>query len=73
MKSVRLENDFHNTSTLVRLSDTHELSESQIARARRNLCGMEDCSCGGVLGERGPQSVAVYENHAGRIWLLEKY
>jgi len=51
---ITLHNDFHNTSARIRVRGTLDngifvslpLTSSQIARARRNLCGIADCSCG---------------------------
>lgn len=56
---IQLKNDFHSTVCGVRAKLGQPLSKSQIRRTRRELCGIADCSCGGVLGERGPQGVHV--------------
>ena len=62
MRKVKLTNDFHNTETVVIpkkiLSHIYNeieihLSDSQKKRAWKNLCGMHDCSCSGLAGERG--------------------
>lgn len=54
-----IRNDFHNTEVAVRVPDDGVLSPSQVRRVRSKLCGMPDCKCGGVLGERGRQDVEV--------------
>lgn len=58
---VELSNNFHGTATtvLVNQGDDGELSWSQVLRARRNLCGIAGCECGGNLGERPPVSEAI--------------
>ena len=54
---ITLHNDFHNTVARMRVRGTLDngyhgkfvslpLTSSQIARARRNLCGIADCNCG---------------------------
>jgi hypothetical protein len=54
MKTITLRNEFHNTSARVRANETGEtlLSASTVRRVRRALCGMTDCTCGGVLRQR---------------------
>lgn len=65
-----LRNDFHGSEVTLRAGAGQELSLSQILRARRTLCGITGCTCGGNLGERGPQDVKVEtigHDGAGRI------
>lgn len=50
---LTLTNNFHNTSVNVVVSDPneygeHTLSDSQVRRVRRELCGMQECGCGAV-------------------------
>jgi hypothetical protein len=60
MAKVELKNDFHGTKTTIRaevLSHIHHTAEvaptaRQLARARKALCGIQGCDCGGI---RGPQ------------------
>jgi len=55
MKIV-LTNDFHNTSVSLIAKEGSigpKLSKNQIKRARKTLCGMARCWCGGPAGERG--------------------
>jgi hypothetical protein len=54
MQTLTLTNDFHNTSVTLRVKGGH-LSAGQVARARRELCGVDDCTCSGDVGTRGPQ------------------
>ena len=63
-----LANDFHNSTArvLVGLGNT-ELSASQIRRLRSKLCGIAGCACGGVLGQRGPQPLAIVEYAPGKV------
>ncbi len=57
--AITLRNDFHDTITTLRprldSRDRRILSHRQLLRARRTLCGITDCVCGGLAGERGPQ------------------
>lgn len=59
---VSLTNDFHGSRVRVRPDAAGWLSAGQITRARRALCGVRDCTCGGPLGERGRQDATV-EDH----------
>ena len=65
MNTIEIKNNFHNTTARLRVSDLRiapelrdgneyfcTITESQLRRAVRKLCGMKDCTCGGV---RGPQ------------------
>lgn len=60
MSMITLQNDFHNTNTTLRCDLGSSLSKSQIRRARKNLCGISECTCGGNLGERGNQGVEIH-------------
>ena len=54
--TITFTNDFHNTSINLHIyNDYWVLSARQARRAREELCGLSDCTCGGELGERGPQ------------------
>jgi hypothetical protein len=55
---VKLTNDFHNTEVVLHVYD-FLLSYGQVQKARRALCGVKGCRCGGFLGERGGQEVAI--------------
>lgn len=55
MESITLRNKFHNTSYTLQAKLRRELSRSQVLRARKALCGIAGCQCGGNLGERGSQ------------------
>lgn len=65
-KQIELKNNFHNTSAKLNVSDLRiaeelgngndyfcTITESQMNRAARKLCGIKDCTCGTV---RGPQT-----------------
>jgi len=56
---ITLTNNYHNTSVNLRASVGDYLTQSQISRARRELCGMSDCECCSSLGTRGQQSVTI--------------
>ncbi len=57
-KKITLYNDFHNTEVNLLVRDG-KLSRNQVARARRELCGIEGCCCGDEFGMRGPQDVLL--------------
>jgi hypothetical protein len=59
MNTITLRNDFHNSEVTLRAVAGQELSLLQVLRARRILCGIKGCTCGGNLGERGQQAVEV--------------
>jgi len=64
---VTLTNDFHHTS--IRLRDrAGRLSPCQVRKAWQALCGIVDCTCGGVAGTRGPQYLDTTPV-SGRVWL----
>jgi len=54
--TITLKNDFHHTRVSLKSRHGHRLSPGQVTRARRELCGIDGCTCGGYCGERGPQS-----------------
>ena len=58
-KRIILENHFHNTSVSFNTRPGQVLSASQVARARRELCGIEGCHCGGA--ERGDGTHALIQ------------
>ena len=52
---ITIRNDFHGTAARLRASIGDTLTPSQVKRCRKALCGIEGCTCGGALSERGPQ------------------
>lgn len=71
MTTVTLTNDFHHTDVTLRVPESGILSESQVRRARRELCGIEGCTCGGNLSERGRQTVEIETTHdSPRTWRI---
>jgi len=56
---ITLTNNYHNTSVSLRADVGDYLTQSQISRARRELCGMSDCECSSSIGTRGHQSVSI--------------
>lgn len=61
MLLVTLRNDYHGTQYRVKPTWYRPLTRFQIYNCRRALCqDYRTCTCGrGVLGQRGPQDVAV--------------
>lgn len=52
---ITIRNDFHDTAARIRAAIGDTLTPSQVKRCRKALCGIEGCTCGGPLSERGPQ------------------
>jgi len=50
-----LTNSLHRTSVQLNLRGQRVISPYQAKRARKVLCGIPTCNCGGILSERGPQ------------------
>ena len=70
-QKVTLTNDFHNSEVNLRIEHGQPLSPNQIRRARRVLCGLTGCLCGGALGERGHQDVDVDQLDENNIVILD--
>ena len=69
-KTVTLRNDYHGTVARVATVDGGRLSQSQVNRIRRRLCGLGGCTCGGNLSERGPQpGLVVDADQDGKVWI----
>jgi hypothetical protein len=51
-KTVVLKNDFHNSSVTIRVPADGVLSIGQTKRINRELCGIKECTCGGIRGEQ---------------------
>lgn len=57
-QTVIISNVFHNSEIALRAEVSGQdlyLSSGQVRRARRVLCGISGCTCGGVLGQRPNQ------------------
>ena len=60
MTTITIRNEYHNSKYPLRVACLPaRLSDSQVARCRRALCGIAGCTCGGNLGERGRQDVEI--------------
>lgn len=73
---ITIQNDFHHTEATVYLECLPaELTERHVRRIRRTLCGIEGCTCGGALSERGPQDVYIDYTGPGAydvgLWAIE--
>jgi hypothetical protein len=66
---IKLINDFHNTSTVIRVKpDWNQyatLTAEQVKRIRRALCGIKNCACSNLLGIRGHQTDIDYYSQIG--------
>lgn len=69
---ITVTNDFHNTQVTLRAREGEALTDSQIRRARRELCGVAGCMCGGAIGERGTQDYEVLIDGAGSPYLARR-
>jgi len=58
---ITLKNNFHGTSVNLRPRNGR-LSPAQMRRARKVLCGLSECKCGGI---RGPQEYEVEQEPGG--------
>ena len=58
MQTIILQNDYHGTAVTLR-SKEGWVSAHQMRRARKVLCGIRGCKCGGRAGERGPNPPLV--------------
>lgn len=56
---ITLTNNYHDTTVRLHANIGDTLTVNQVKRARRVLCGLSGCSCGGNLGERGKQAVEI--------------
>ena len=71
--TITISNDFHNSQARLQLpadGTGRILSRAAVLRIRRALCpGWGHCTCGGPLGERGPQSprLIIEERADGRV------
>ncbi len=66
---LTLRNDFHNTEATVKVNNGR-IKADAMKRAEKKLCGMKECSCGGM---RGPQDMIIEQNHrAGDYTVSEK-
>lgn len=69
-KKITLCNEFHNTEiNLVAKIDACGnmlLSNGQVSKARRTLCGIDGCKCGDAAGCR-PQMVEYQQNGSARV------
>ena len=72
MNTITFANDFHNTTARVRIHLGTELSHAKIRRVRKALCPSQGCTCGGVIGQRGKQEVAIEEIDLNRILINSK-
>jgi hypothetical protein len=53
---VTLTNNYHNTQVTLRLKGVY-LTAGQVKKSQNALCGIKGCTCSGVLGTRGYQTV----------------
>lgn len=62
---ITLKNDYHGTEVRLRVGSDGRLTERQVKRVRKVLCGVDGCTCGDNLGRRGPQDDRVDEVEPG--------
>ena len=70
---ITLSNEFHGTkiNMVAKLANGGNayLTKSQVARARRALCGINGCTCGDAAGCR-PQMVEDSGSFDGAYWII---
>jgi hypothetical protein len=74
MKTITLTNDFHNTEAKVRPIEIKDgrfkISRKTALRLRRELCGVDGCTCGGTFGERGGAHLDVINEDYDRNYII---
>jgi len=71
---IRLENQFHGTTTMISVEDDGRIPAKRLSRARHRLCGLAhcDCSLGQIVGVRGETIYILREmNNEGDAVLEE--
>jgi hypothetical protein len=79
MKTIELTNDFHNTSAKLRpvlITEGRYAGYHRVSRATRNrlhneLCGSEECICGGTFGERGGAYLRIINEDYDRSYIVD--
>ena len=74
-----LTNNFHNTEATIspveikegRFAGYHKVSRATMMRARRTLCGVSGCQCGGQFGERGGAYLNVINEDSDRNLIVD--
>lgn len=74
-----LTNNFHNTDVTIspveikegRFAGYYKVSRATMLRARRTLCGISDCQCGGQFGERGGAYLNVVNEDFDRNLIID--
>ncbi len=52
---ITIKNSFHNSQINLNVQIGDYLTNSQIKRSKRILCGVHGCTCSGIAGDRGTQ------------------
>jgi hypothetical protein len=78
---MNIRNEFHDTEVTLVARSVYKgrwyLTRSQVNRARRVLCGIDGCTCGGLLGQRGwdglPGGIDISTDTEGGVdvWTVE--
>ena len=76
---VTLTNEFHGTEVTIspveikegRFAGYHKVSRETVVRARRTLCGISGCQCGGQFGERGGAYLRVVNEDFNRNLIVD--
>jgi len=78
-RKVELTNNFHDTSATVipqlitegRFKGYYRISRKVAMRLRSELCGSQECSCGGNFGERGGNHLDVCNEDSERNYIID--
>ena len=66
---IHIHNDFHNTSIGVRTDLPATLTALRCDFIAKRLCPYADCTCGGTIGQRGPQEITIEDNSVDTVQL----
>lgn len=64
---ITLTNDFHNSESIITIQKDGMVSQSQVKKVHKELCGIKDCTCSGQSGQRGRQEWVIVEISQGNF------
>lgn len=65
---LTLINDFHKTETTV-YAKNNTINQNQIKRAKKRLCGISTCCCGGIRGRQSFSFDIDYNSKGEEIFI----
>jgi len=74
MTKITLKNNFHNSEIILNAKEKFEglfISEGQMKKAKKTLCGIRGCECSNDFGVRGKQDYQEYvRNYWGVVFYI---